>query len=334
MFVRYYSVLAAASAFVAVVANGLTKEENLETLSLPYPKEGCTIPLSIGDGTPSAAENSNGTKFMIVMQLGRVGSTWLTEMIGKHERVTCKQEQLANAGTVAKEMRMPRLKEYYSGEAWRHRGAKQKSGVIFDKDLETARMLASLDVRFICLARSNPVEFSLAQINGDAHQRSCKDHSFRGGQSTCYTEEDSRAEINMAIWDRPGFFGQVHLMARKNAKFYEDCREIAKETPVLWLEYGDLHCDTENAMRKIESFLDIEPSPNGTYTSSQQKLTGSPREIIDNFDKLEELLTNVSTVFGAGLDLANVCEHRGNDTLISPNMTTPGFCPLKRSSSS
>lgn len=167
--------------------------------------------------SPRPRASSSDVRFLVVMEDGRVGSTWLTDMLNAHPNVTCVEEELAEEGLIHDAaVRNARLDAYFgpsamlprnepysswvvpgrphgisSGErvSTYARGAKQKYGAVGrDKLLGDKNNWTQLDklanegVRIICLARTNPMEFELAHATGDAHQDACNTHHTTGSE--------------------------------------------------------------------------------------------------------------------------------------------------------
>lgn len=263
-----------------------------------------------------------GVSYMVVMQNGRVGSTYLVELMNQHPNVTCLAENLANAGTVPEAERWANLEAYFgkglkpNGEpvTTAIRGAKQKFGSVAPH----LDHLAALNVRMICLARSNFVEHAVSTVTGDAHQLACGNHQV-GPSGPCENYNMS-AVARRAFWDdnNEPAAGLLCLITRKAEElfaFHQRCASL--NAPTLWLDYNDLMCDRESTVMKLAAFLDLPTAPGWPHDTNSVKLTNSFDSFVPGFpDYLDwaNLQGLGADFFVNALESANTCRR------------TPGFC--------
>ena len=307
-----------------------------QRLSLAYPLGGCTGEL--GKGTTAPKEK--GAKFMVMMEQGRVGSTWLMSLLKKHGAVLeALGEDLAReALKLSMDDEWRRLAAFYDRDipVGRVVGAKQKAEVLV-RHGAARRLVQEHDVRIVCLARSNPIEMWLAQINGDAHQDKCKTHRLLRHNETCFTNDDITANFNKAVWGtnrtklklEPRATCAIRTAVAHTCNFYDYCRDLATvetqsgQAPrVFWLEYRDLYCDTDRTAKELQSFLDLSIEP---LSSKLVKLTTNLDTLIPNFTAFEHALAKDDFVKRNAL--RDALRSADNCKLLKKK-NKAGFCPM------
>ena len=282
---------------------------------------------------------------LIVMQNGRVGSTWLQQdLLNSHSQVNCIGENLGDAGL---HLTMPQVRRNYTkfygqpvapGAAL---CAKQKSPVVFagGKESIVRQLVAQFDMRVVCLARSNPVENWFAKVNGNAHQKSCGDHRVTQPDETCYTDADARRVFQDAIWTSTGAgAGENATTLTRGAKcgirdnvessveFYDECSKLYHRDAarVFWLEYADLSCHTDAVRAALLRFLEVEPE-GPLVGGTNIKLTADIDTLIPHSDQLAQELAQDDYVapgaFKDALFSADNCHY------LEMHPRTAAFCP-------
>lgn len=183
--------------------------ESLDLLSEPLCGGGpCSAPIR------SSSRQQGGSKFLVLMQHGRVGSTWLELLLRNHSNSTVVGEDLGGAcchsvaesaeryhrfyedldESVSAKITDPKLGSPQSLHDSMSIGAMQKWNRFNDiarvirGNASFTRLERTLDrARIVCLARPNPAEAYSSNVIGDAHQRTCGDHIVvsDGTQAPC-----------------------------------------------------------------------------------------------------------------------------------------------------
>ena len=155
-------------------------------------------------------------RFLVIMEHGRTGSTWLSELLESHPQITSIGEQLGDrAAGFSPEDGAHRASRFFerldvplegkagawqklpptstvlgAKQAWpRWREVEKRAAHLANQGNVSRSLPATLSsLRVICLARTNPAEAIVAQINGDAHQAACAGHVF-AAHSNCSWQE-------------------------------------------------------------------------------------------------------------------------------------------------
>ncbi|KAH8053051.1 hypothetical protein JL722_9716 [Aureococcus anophagefferens] len=249
-------------------------------------------------------------KFLVLMEHGRVGSTWLEMLLGNHsdaqsEIPNLKGSYLGRDATVIGEdlagmccwsvaEGADRFRRFYEREdasvapiklaqrresvaGARAFGAMQKWQRFLDVDAFARRnatyasLAATLDgLRLICLARPNPAAALIANVVGDAHQAACGTPSSNGSAAPCAFEAPRVDPSD------PLVAGRLAGHLRLTEAFRETCAARAAIQPVFWLQYDDLRCREAATTRALLAFLGLPPAT--LHAEKMLKLTTNRSE--------------------------------------------------------
>ena len=266
----------------------------VERLSRPRCGEG---PCS---GVLRGAEASSGeaapVKFLVLMEHGRVGSTWLEMLLGNHSDATVIGEDLAGMCCWSVAEGADRFRRFYEREdasvapiklaqrresvaGARAFGAMQKWQRFLDVDAFARRnatyasLAATLDgLHLICLARPNPAAALIANVVGDAHQAACGTHVvLENGSAAPCAFEAPRVDPS-----DPLVAGRLAGHLRLTEAFRETCAARAAIQPVFWLQYDDLRCREAATTRALLAFLGLPPAT--LHAEKMLKLTTNRSE--------------------------------------------------------
>ena len=304
-----------------------------QRMGAPYPSEGCSREIARGNN------ETGGTKFMVMMAQGRVGSTWLMSLLKAHGAVLeALGEDLAREKLeLTKDEEWQRFAKYYDREIPNGAaiGAKQKAEVLVRHN--AAEGLIGLNVKIIALARSNPVELVFAQINGDAHQRSCGNSHTKVVNESCYTDIDAQRTFQRFLWSDDRIAPHATCAIRSSVvhtlNFFEYVSYLATlpNANIFWLEYHDLFCDTSNVLTRLLHFLDLDDDSH--LASKLVKLTSNLDILLPNFTDVARQLARDPFVhpsaFKDALRSADSCR-----VPQSRSSSRAGFCPLHHRPSS
>jgi hypothetical protein len=337
--------IAAVSRSHASVCSRLAQHPRLGRLAAPYPARVCSRPLSTG-ALAGAGQDDGPVRFLVLMQHGRVGSTWLTnDLLNTIPGVTCLHEHLDDNCCHTIAQATDRYKSYfknlfYSGDSHRPPmnvtsgwlGAAQKFSTYaaFAPRLD----LGSQSPRLVCLARSNPVEEYMGIINGDAHQRDCKMHTYKKNSSCT----GMGAGALMDIVTQAQFPCHTQGLIANADKFMSYCEKAALKRPVFWLEYRDLLCHLNETMETLLSFLNVDKDkrvPGKELVN--QKLT-APLSAAQTLLKpphnwnIKQIGNKTGTFLLLSLRSANTCDgapvQNAGD---QKGHMMPGICPIAHS---
>ena len=263
----------------------------------------------------------HSTGFMVIMETGRVGSTWLQELLNFHPNITCYHEELAgSAETFESGARRTKLLFDYklfpgkkTGGTYTPTyvrtpvfGAMQRASVWLPESRELpVQMLSGMSM--VCLARSNPAELASALLNGKSHQEACGHHVLEAGSDCNYT-----LALNTSTRE---FRSTASGLLQHSAAFRGYCEHLSLSQRTFWLEYKDLLCDTEKTLHKLHAFLQVRRIPAPTSTRSvklSKPITGQRPSPLSSSSGMEGLLS-------WGIQQANQCDE-------SSCKETPAFC--------
>ena len=313
-------------------------------LAAPRPSDGfCSGELTGPGSVQRGKKNTGGVKMLIMMQNGRVGSTWLKDLLNSHSRVHCTGEELGDVRlNQTRSETWRKYAEFYGSPVAPDAAlcAEQKSQVVLagGKEGIMRQLVAQFDMRVVCLARSNPVENWLADVNGKAHQEACSGHRLTQPGETCYTNADARTVFRDAFWTSAGAGagGTVTTLTHRakcniqgnvasSIEFYDECSKLHQRdaAKVFWLEYADLSCHTDAVLAALLRFLEVEPEPLGGRTNI--KLTSDIDTLIPHFDQLAlELAQDDYVAPGA---LKDALLSADNCHYLKEQPQTAAFCP-------
>ena len=235
-------------------------------------------------------------KFLVLMEHGRVGSTWLEMLLGNHSDATVIGEDLAGMCCWSVAEGADRFRRFYEREdasvapiklaqrresvaGARAFGAMQKWQRFLDVDAFARRnatyasLAATLDgLHLICLARPNPAAALIANVVGDAHQAACGTHVvLENGSAAPCAFEAPRVDPS-----DPLVAGRLAGHLRLTEAFRETCAARAAIQPVFWLQYDDLRCREAATTRALLAFLGLPPAT--LHAEKMLKLTTNRSE--------------------------------------------------------
>lgn len=225
-------------------------------------------------------EKTTTTHFVILMNGGRVGSTYLTTALSQHPQVWAFGEGLSPRKEKGVEVQNAWLNSFFSSpeainyKAW---GFKTKLVDILDR-VHFEALLDEKNIHVILLKRRNIVKQTISWINSIRVAEATGDYNI-------YSDSD---RPSLPYVDLDDFDEKLRIVESQAARFEKYTSSL--NVPVLTLLYEDILVDDDLMMERILSFLNVPLIP---LEAKTKKVTSDDlRSAILNFEELKQHLSN------------------------------------------
>jgi hypothetical protein len=225
-------------------------------------------------------ETTKTTYYVILMNGGRVGSTYLTTALSQHPQVWAFGEGLSPRKEKGIEAQNSWLNTFFespeavSYKAW---GFKTKLLDILDRDYFES-LLYDKNIHVILLKRRNLVKQTISWINSIRVAEATGDYNI-------FQDSDRPTLPHIDIND---FDEKLRIVENHMLKFENYTNSL--KAPILSLFYEDILVNVDLMMEKILTFLNV---PNIPLEAKTKKVTSDDlRHAIVNFEELRQHLSN------------------------------------------
>lgn len=211
----------------------------------------------------------------VLFLIGRVGSTYLMELMNSHPNIKALGEELHDLHAKHSDAQLAWMRKYFTPPLvgrYKVVGFNAKLEQILEPD-EFAKLMREFNCSVINLQRRNRIKGTVSYFVGRKLSEST-------GMWGLFKDENrpSAVFIDLAEFDE-------HLQTREQLQQELDKYIDELGLPTLFLSYEDLLVKREDVLQQIFTFLNVKPLP---ATANTLKITNDDlRKAILNFDELK-----------------------------------------------